>query len=60
MLVLRRDVDQKIVLSNGVEIMVVAAGRGWAKLGIEAPREVAIDREELLKRSDFKRARAES
>lgn len=52
MLVLSRQVGQRVILEvNGVQISVMVCaftGRG-VDLGFEAPREVVIVREELLK-----------
>jgi carbon storage regulator len=46
MLVLTRDVDQKILIGENIVITVVEIRRrdGKVRLGIEAPKEVAIDR----------------
>jgi len=54
MLVLSQKPGQKIRLRIGdvvVWVQVVDAGRGKVRLGIEAPREVEILREELLSES---------
>lgn len=50
MLVLLRKVSERIVLSNGVTITVVEvrAGKRAVRLGIDAPSDVKILREELL------------
>jgi carbon storage regulator CsrA len=51
MLVLSRRLNEKIVLpSLGVTIQVVAIARGTVRLGIEAPPEISVLREELHKR----------
>ncbi len=47
MLVLARKRGEKIICSNGMSILVAEIGRGKVKLGIEAPPEVKIWREEL-------------
>ncbi|MBC7077215.1 MAG: carbon storage regulator [Synergistales bacterium] len=50
MLVLSRRSDEAILLSNGVRIVVTKIGRNCVKLGIEAPRQVEVLREELLEK----------
>jgi carbon storage regulator len=48
MLVLSRCVGQRLVLDNGtVWITVVSSRDGRVELGIDAPPEVTIDREEV-------------
>ena len=48
MLVLSRKLGEKIYISDNICITVVDIDRGKIRLGIEAPREVAIYRQELL------------
>ena len=49
MLVLSRRRNEKIVLPHlGITVQVVAIKPGVVRLGIEAPPEVAVCREELL------------
>ena len=47
MLCLSRSIGQKIMIGDGIEIMVVDIGRGKAKLGITAPKEVPVHRREV-------------
>lgn len=50
MLVLSRKVGERILLQVGetrIWITVVAKDRGKMRIGVEAPREVTITREEL-------------
>lgn len=59
MLVLTRNVNEAVVMElNGVCIRVVLArvANGQAKLGIEAPPEVSVWREEIQRRIDQERA----
>ena len=49
MLVLTRNSDQSIIISDGIEIKVLEIGRGRIKLGISAPDDVNILRGELSK-----------
>ena len=48
MLVLSRKLGEKIYIGDNVCITVVDIDRGKIRLGIEAPRDVPIYREELL------------
>ena len=50
MLILSRKTSEKIVLDNGVEIMVTEIRPGSVRLGITAPEGVVIDREEVHQR----------
>ena len=56
MLVLSRRVDEKIVIpSLNVTLQVVAIRPGVVRLGIDAPREIAIWRAELQERGSESR-----
>lgn len=48
MLVLSRKLGEKICIGENIRITVVDVERGKIRLGIEAPREIPIFREELL------------
>lgn len=50
MLVLSRKVGQRILLGNQVAITVVKISNGGVRIGIDAPAELPIVREELLDR----------
>jgi carbon storage regulator len=50
MLVLTRRAGEQIVIGNGIRVTVVSVGPGRVKLGIEAPPEVRIDRQEIHER----------
>lgn len=47
MLVLSRKVNQSIVIGEDVRIVVVSIERDQVKLGIEAPRELTVNRSEV-------------
>jgi carbon storage regulator len=51
MLVLSRKLGEKIYISDNICITVVDIDRGKIRLGIEAPRDVPIFRQELLAES---------
>ena len=50
-LVLTRKVNQSIAIGDNVRIVVVAIEGDQVRLGIEAPREVAVDRSEVREKS---------
>lgn len=51
MLTLTREVGQKIVIGDDIVITVVSvAANGRVRLGIEAPKQVRIDRIEVVER----------
>lgn len=47
MLVLTRKEGESIVVGNDVKITVVSVGPGRVKIGVEAPKWMAIDRQEV-------------
>ena len=47
MLILTRKIDQSIVIQGNITIMVLGVERDRVKLGIAAPAEVSVLREEL-------------
>ncbi|MGC8862521.1 MAG: carbon storage regulator [Armatimonadota bacterium] len=48
MLILARKKDRRIVIGDSIEIVVVEVGNGWARLGIEAPKNIPVYRKELV------------
>jgi carbon storage regulator len=50
MLVLSRKQGERIVIGDNIIITVVSMDYGRVRLGIEAPREVEVWREEMLDR----------
>lgn len=59
MLILTRSIGQKILLSGGIEIMVVRLGPNTVRIGIEAPSGVNIWREEIGEESQDSQQRAD-
>ena len=51
MLVLNRRRGEAIVVDGGIRIVVLESDRRGARIGIEAPSETRIQREELLVRA---------
>ena len=50
MLILTRKVDQAIVIQGNILVTVLRVERDRVKLGISAPQEITVLREELLQR----------
>lgn len=50
MLMLSRKTNESIVIGDNIRVTVARIGRGRVQLAIDAPREVAIRREELAPR----------
>jgi len=48
MLVLARKVDESIVIGENIIVKVIAIENGVVKLGIDAPKDIAIIRDELI------------
>ncbi len=54
MLVLSRRLRETIVIDDSIRVTIVDMGGGKVRLGIDAPEEVRIDREEVfLRRQEF-------
>jgi carbon storage regulator len=47
MLVLSRKRQQSILIGDNIRITIVDAGRGNVRVGVEAPRDLSVDREEV-------------
>jgi carbon storage regulator len=52
MLLLKRKLNQRCIIGDGIVVQVVEIGPGWVRLGFEAPKEVGIDREEVRQAKD--------
>jgi carbon storage regulator len=50
MLVLTRRIGQSIVISGSIHVHVLSVQQGRVKIGISAPAEVRVVRQELLER----------
>ena len=49
MLVVSRKVGEKILLSGGIEVVIVGIRGDKVRVGVEAPKSVTVVREELVK-----------
>lgn len=58
MLVLSRKLLEGIVIGSDIKITVVKVERNHVRLGIEAPDDVVVVREELLHDDEHRQARA--
>lgn len=54
MLVLSRKVGERILIGDKIAVTVVKIGHGGVRIGVEAPPELAVVREELAE--ELKRA----
>jgi carbon storage regulator len=52
MLILSRRPGDAIVIDGGIRIVVLASGQRCVRLGIEAPAQVGIVREEIITRAE--------
>ena len=50
MLVLSRRIEEKLLIGNNVEVVVLGISGNQVRLGIKAPKEVAVHREEVALR----------
>lgn len=58
MLVLTRKVDQSIMIGDKIRIVVVDVRGDQVKLGIDAPREILVHREEVYQEIQAENQRA--
>jgi carbon storage regulator len=62
MLILTRKVGESINVGDNIVIKVVESGRGSVRIGIEAPREITVLRQEVfesIQRENIKSAKGE-
>ncbi len=60
MLVLSRKMGESIRVGDSVTVTVLGVARGQVKIGIEAPRKLAVHREEIYRRIQDEKSRGES
>jgi len=59
MLVLTRKPGERLVIGDNIVVTVVSVRNGQVRLGFEAPREVAIRRQEIITGPDSGRTQTE-
>jgi carbon storage regulator len=60
MLILSRKMGESIHLGDSVTVTVLGVARGQVKIGIDAPREISVHRDEVYRRIQEQRKRADS
>ena len=60
MLVLSRKQGEQICIGKGVVLTVLSVHGGRVRLGIQAPREVTVDRQEIRQRKIEERSEMQS
>jgi carbon storage regulator len=50
MLILTRNTDESIVIEQDIRITIIDIKGGQVRLGIDAPKQVAVHREEIYER----------
>jgi carbon storage regulator len=55
MLILTRRVGETVCIGNDVQVTVMAVNGAQARLGIKAPKNVTVDREEVAQRKQTER-----
>lgn len=58
MLILSRRMGESIHLGDSVTVTVLGVTRGQVKIGIDAPREVSVHRDEVYRRIQDEKATA--
>jgi carbon storage regulator len=56
MLILSRRIDEAVHIGDDIEVTVLSINGGQVRLGIKAPRTVAVDREEIANRKQREHA----
>jgi carbon storage regulator len=57
MLILTRRVGETLMIGNDVTVTVVAVNGNQARIGISAPKDVAVHREEIFEKVQAEKAR---
>ncbi len=55
MLVLSRKIGESIIIGDTVRVTVVEIGQGRVKIGVHAPDDISVDREEIHARKSVER-----
>jgi carbon storage regulator len=52
MLVITRKTDESLIIADNIEITVLEISKDRVKIGVSAPRDISIIRQELIKAQD--------
>ena len=50
MLILTRKIGESLIIDNNIKVTILDDNNGQIKIGIDAPREVSVHREEVYER----------
>lgn len=56
MLVLSRKAGQKIIIAGNIEVTIVELGHDRVRIGVNAPAEIPVHRQEVFERLERERA----
>jgi len=56
MLILTRKVGESIMIGDSIEVKVLGIRSGQIKIGVEAPKDITVHREEIHKRIQEEKA----
>lgn len=56
MLILTRKPDETVVIGNDIRVRVMGVNGNQVRIGIEAPKNIEVDREEIHERKQQERA----
>jgi carbon storage regulator len=56
MLVLSRKAGQKIIIAGNIEVTIVELGNDRVRIGVNAPAEIPVHRQEVFERLERERA----
>jgi carbon storage regulator len=57
MLVMTRRLGEKIIIGSNITLTIVGVQGNQVRIGVDAPREVAVHREEIYRRIELERMR---
>ena len=57
MLILNRRIGEKIIINDNIEVTICHIKDGYVKLGIKAPEDITINREEVHQRKKLEQAK---
>jgi carbon storage regulator len=60
MLILTRRIDETICIADEVRVTILGIKGNQVRLGIDAPREIAVHREEIKRRIDGEKRQSKS